>query len=229
MTAAINNKNNKNSNDENKISSGSTKNNNHENNSSSGRNNNRGGSGLRLASISAGNKLSESDGIWGNEGGQEAWTRGRAERGRMSSRREEGGEAIATKRRGGRGMSSRGDEGGNARVPGSVGGGHMPSREREAGGRGGRSGRVKSRSSCSCSGGEELAELTGETSRAVVLGDSVGGEGDSPSHFKYRKPNFFALRDTFCAFSGGGGEAISLHDVNEKIFRSYEPVIRHGG
>lgn len=47
-----------------------------------------------------------------------------------------------------------------------------------------------------------------------------------PRHFKYRKPHFFSLCNAFCVFNGGGAEAINMHQVHEKVFRSYEPRFR---
>lgn len=104
---------------------------------------------------------------------------------------------------------------------------------REAGERG--RGRGGSGRSSSRSGGGGLAG-----SRAVVAASEAGVVKEpasvrvhaephhQPRHYKYRRPDFFAMCNTFCAFSGGGAEAISLHDLNEKVFRSYEPIIRRG-
>lgn len=49
---------------------------------------------------------------------------------------------------------------------------------------------------------------------------------DDPRNSKYLKQKFFSLCNAFCIFSGGGHEAIEMHEVHEKVFRSYEPRMK---
>lgn len=49
---------------------------------------------------------------------------------------------------------------------------------------------------------------------------------DDPRNSKYLRQKFFSLCNAFCVFSGGGHEAIEMHEVHEKVFKSYEPRIK---
>lgn len=49
---------------------------------------------------------------------------------------------------------------------------------------------------------------------------------DDPRNSMFLMPKFFSLCNAFCVFSGGGSEAIEMHEVHEKVFKSYEPRIK---
>lgn len=60
---------------------------------------------------------------------------------------------------------------------------------------------------------------------ATVAGDEDVAK-DDPRNSKYLRQKFFSLCNAFCVFSGGGHEAIEMHEVHEKVFKSYEPRIK---